>query len=298
MKLLWSRRTSYPKITTHPTARTVDGIAIDFMRMIGAAILSGLAISIVAATLAMLLSRSAEATPATQVAGPANLAGPGVLAAGMGCDSVPIEATERDWWVKIEGRRATVRVMQSFLMPEESEGAAVFTAFLPAKATLRSFSLQTTQADYDARILSRAESDALDADAYQMLTRHAALVTTDSNGEISTSLLPGLEQDRVVTITYAYSVPVESVAGKAQFTLPLTETRFSTIDALLETQAKPARESLRGAVWVEWSGTPPRRVEGAPANAHFEREAGRIEALSLESMNLAPGARLQLSWAS
>lgn len=299
MKLLWSRKESYAKITPHPSARTLDGIAIDFIRMIGAAILSGLAISVVAATLTMLLSRTAEAAPSTPVAPTQeSLAGPGVLAAGMGCDSVPIEATERDWWVKIEGKRATVRVMQSFLMPEDSEGAAVFTAFLPPKAALLSLALQTTQAEFDARILTRAQSDALDADAYKDLTRHTLLATLDPNGEFTTSLLPGLEESRVVTITYAYSVPVEISAGKAQLTLPLTETRFSALDAMIEPQAQPAREPLRGAVWVEWSGVQPRRVDGVPMNTHFERDAGRVEALSWESQNLSLGARFQLIWTS
>lgn len=298
MKLLWSRKESYAKITPHPSGRALNGFAIDFIRMIGAAILSGLAISIVAATLTMLLSRTAEAAPPTPAAPTQeSLAGPGVLAAGMGCDSVPIEATERDWWVKIEGKRATVRVMQSFLMPEDSEGTAVFTAFLPHKAALLSLALQTTQAEFDARILTRAQSDALDADAYKDLTRHTLLATLDPNGELTTSLLPGLEDSRVVTITYAYSVPVEVSGGKSQLTLPLTETRFSALDAM-EPQARPVRDSLRGAVWVEWSGVQPRRVDGAPMNTHFERNAGRVEALSWESQNLSLGARFQLTWTS
>ena len=44
----------------------------------------------------------------------------------------------------------------------------------------------------------------LDADAYKDLTRHTLLATLDPNGELTTSLLPGLEDSRVVTITYAY----------------------------------------------------------------------------------------------
>lgn len=259
--------------------------------MIAAAIAAGLVISMVAATLAMLLSRTAEAAPAT--APTANLAGPGILAAGMGCDSVPIEALERDWWVKIEGRRAVVRVMQSFLLPEDSEGAAVFSAFLPGKAVLQSLNLQTTQAEYAARIMTRNESD-----AYRTLTRQSLIVTTDAQGEISTSLLPGLEESRVVTIAYTYAIPVEFTGGKAHLALPLTETRFSSLDALMEADAIAAREPSRGAVWVEWTGSLPRRVDGAPTGTHFEREAGRIEALSWESQHLSPGARFQLSWSA
>lgn len=296
MKLLWSRRASYAKVAPHPANPSIAGIAQDFLRMIAAAIAAGLVISMVAATLAMLLSRTAEAAPAT--APTANLAGPGILAAGMGCDSVPIEALERDWWVKIEGRRAVVRVMQSFLLPEDSEGAAVFSAFLPGKAVLQSLNLQTTQAEYAARIMTRNESDAIEADAYRTLTRQSLIVTTDAQGEISTSLLPGLEESRVVTIAYAYAIPVEFTGGKAHLALPLTETRFSSLDASMETGAIAAREPSRGSVWVEWTGSLPRRVDGAPTGAHFEREAGRIEALSWESLHLSPGARFHLSWSA
>ncbi|MBL8513911.1 MAG: hypothetical protein JNJ55_07955 [Betaproteobacteria bacterium] len=299
MKLLWSRKESHAKITPHPTGRALDGIAIDFLRMIGAAIASGLVISIVAATLAMLLSRTADAAPSTFVSPTQeSLAYPGVLAVGMGCDSVPIEATDRDWWVKIEGRRATVRVMQSFLMPEDSEGSAVFTAVLPKKAALLSLSLQTTQADFDARILTSAQSITLDADAYREFTRQSLLATIEPNGEVTTSPLPGLEESRVVTVTYTYSVPVEISEGKPHLTLPLTETRFSALDALMEPDTRVARNPRRGAVWVEWSGALPRRVDGAPTATTFERAAGRIEALSWESQSLAPGARFQLNWAS
>ncbi len=296
MKLLWSRRASYAKFSPHPAQLKFPGMAQDFLRMIAAAVLAGLVISIVAASLAMLLARTAEAAPAAPAS--MNAAGPGMLAAGMDCDSVPIEALERDWWVRIEGRRAVVRVMQSFLLPEDSEGSAVFTANLPPKARLQSLALQTTQAEYTARLLTTAQADALEAEAYQALTRHTLIVTADANGEIVTSLLPGLEASRVITITYAYAVPIDFAAGRAFLNLPLTDPRFNALRDTMEPVTQSSPDSARGAVWVEWSGALPRRVDGVPAGTHIEREAGRIEALSWESQRLAPGARFQLAWTS
>ncbi|MBL8520164.1 MAG: hypothetical protein JNK75_05780 [Betaproteobacteria bacterium] len=296
MKLIWSRRASLAKIAPHPQPHAVDGIALDFLRMIAAAVLSGLVISMAAAGLALLLARDADAASVTPAPASVQAAGPGVLLAGMGCDSLPLEAGERDWWVKIDGARATVRVMQSFLMPDAAEGAAVFQATLPLKADLVSLQVQTMQRDFEARVLPRARHEALDADEYKALTRDALIVSVDRRGELLSSLLPGLEEAQVVTVAYTYRVPIDTQRGMAQFSLPLTDLRTED-DGLPRVPGEESpREGARGSVWVEWIGNLPRKVDGAPASAHLEREGGRIEALAWESPTLAAGARLQLSW--
>jgi hypothetical protein len=297
MKMLWARRASFAKYTPHPGGR-MPVAAWDVLRMLGVAVVAGFAISIVAAGLTLLLAGEAEAAPAGNEAVVAHLAGPGVLLAGIGCDSVPVQASERDWMVRIDRTRATVRVMQTFLLPAESEGAAVFAAVLPAGAKLLSLQLQTVEGDFEARIMPAGRYDALDADGYREATRNAVVASVAKSGEITTSLLPGLSENQVVTLSYTYATSLRASDGQYRLSLPLTETRLANLEALFGDDPSAPRESgaVNGTVWVEWTGSKPRRIGGHPAGTQVETDSGLVEALSWESAGLQPGARFSVAW--
>jgi len=118
------------------------------LKMLGAAMLCGLAVSIAAAGVAIILSNDAEArlvqkessafspkhTEYVEEQASEPSPGPGVLLTGDGCEGMPVQALERDWQVRIDGRRVEVRVMQAFQIPAES----AMSSFRSARACAHS----------------------------------------------------------------------------------------------------------------------------------------------------------------
>ena len=146
MRMTWARRKASPS----PGVDRMHFVMWDFLKMFLAAILCGVAVSIAAAGIALVLSNDAYA--AAPFNDPENAdarqkeqapksdaesqAFPGVLLIGSGCDADPLDAVERDWKVTINGKRIDVRVMQTFIMPAGDAMAATFNASLPAGARL------------------------------------------------------------------------------------------------------------------------------------------------------------------
>ncbi len=101
------------QIPTQPSTIRIGFMAWDIVKMLTAAIFCGLAFSIAAAGLTLMLSSNAEAREAATYAATESLAAPGTLIIGAGCNGVLLEALERDWVVSVQENEIVVRVMQT-----------------------------------------------------------------------------------------------------------------------------------------------------------------------------------------
>ena len=127
MRMTWTRR----KVSALPRVDRMQFVMWDFVRMLLAAIVFGVAVSLVAAGIALVLAYDAYAVTPSADSPTANSVGggfvtsadaelqpyPGVLVISSGCDADMLEATERDWKVTITGKYTDVRVMQTFILP-------------------------------------------------------------------------------------------------------------------------------------------------------------------------------------
>ena len=103
----------------------------DFLKMLFATVICGIAVSLAAAAITLVLSNAAyAAAPINNMnvsstrhnAPPApsiieTRAFPGVLMSGNGCDADLLDVTDQDWNITINGKYIDVRVMQTFVMP-------------------------------------------------------------------------------------------------------------------------------------------------------------------------------------
>ena len=146
MRMTWERRKASP-------AAAVDRMHFvmwDFLKMFLATVICGIAVSLTAAAITLVLSNAAYAAPLvndSNVSGTRHSAPPapsiietqafpGVLLFGDGCDADLLDATDRDWKITINGKYIDVRVMQTFIMPPGDATAATFNASLPAGVRL------------------------------------------------------------------------------------------------------------------------------------------------------------------
>jgi hypothetical protein len=149
MRIKWIKSqpstTSAPSVTAKP-----QFLAQDFIKLVAYAVASGVAFSALAIGVTLAVSRDSEAqttAPAwverdrmfvladeldavTEAGGSAMLdvaddtdafaeyASPGSLYIGDGCGAEEVRAIEREWMVSIDGKVATVQVMQTFVMPD------------------------------------------------------------------------------------------------------------------------------------------------------------------------------------
>ena len=284
------------------------------IKMLVAAIFCGLAVSFVAAGIAIVLASEAEARllkrETTSTAPPrlddieaddskeALAATPGTLLIGDGCDSLPLQAVERDWQVRIDGNRIDVRVMQAFQLPAGSVEVATFHVQLPKGAGLRSLAAQTSGKDWSGHLISDDQYDRLAPADYLTLTRNRLLVSLASGGTIMTSPIMDLQAGEVVTIQYSYEIASDGEGGRSSFELPLAPASHSTgwIPAAAEGIHPSKSQSTKGAIWVEWGNKNPSQVWGLPVDAALEISKSRIEAFSWSTQEIEPGAQLQLVW--
>lgn len=118
----------------------------DFLKLLAAAVLSGAGVSVVIASLTLVLANTAKAgtlqknatvdaisTQALQA--PPALLKPvaGGLNIGGACDQESVDAVERDWRVKIDNYANEVRFMQTFLMPAYGPTVAFFLSYFAAE---------------------------------------------------------------------------------------------------------------------------------------------------------------------
>ncbi len=307
-------------------AASVQFAIWDVCKMLAAAVLGGLAISVSAAGITLLLSRGAEAhglprvatsMPASQTIakpddqdpsedGEMDLSPtPGAILLGDGCDYQFLSATERDWQVRIDGKRIDVRVMQTFQLPAEGMELATFHVQLIKGARIQNFAAQTSTRDWAGQVISAAQYEQLTPAQYLSLSRDRILASHSRHGTVVTSPFIGLKPRELLTIEYAYVMTLDSEGGMAGFSLLLDQEEGASANRFPETKGddgthshgKDGGKSTRGAVWVNWTGNRPSRVLGLPTEAALKLAASRVEGFSWETAEIQPGARLQLAWA-
>ena len=156
MKMTWANKNTSPQ----QAAGRAQLALWDFLKMLFAAVICGVVVSIVGAGLAVLLAQDAYAITFAPFSGAANTnevkvdedastsmqTSSGMLFIGDGCGSEAdiVDAVERDWKVTINGKNIDVRVMQAFIMPDNEAMAATFGALLPSGAALETTGTRIT----------------------------------------------------------------------------------------------------------------------------------------------------------
>lgn len=267
----------------------------DFLKMLAAAVASGVGVSIVVAGLALVLSSSAEAealqknaivkVASTQALQPTV----GGLYIGGGCDREPVDAVERDWLVWIDGKTAEVRVMQTYLMPAEGPTAAFFEATLPPNAKLIALKAHTPEKILSGKVITLNDFAGMSRQELNKFSRHDALMMWSDEGTLSTDQIMNLIPNETVVVEYTYSINTQFQNGLHEFDLALNPAETETFSA-----AKPNLTS--GTIWVEWVGAKPKRLNDMPADVTLEESAQGITGLSWFSPSLAHAAAIKFAW--
>ena len=263
----------------------------DVVKMLGAAALCGLAVSIAAAGLTLLLSGNADAAEVNRNDGDNAQGAPGTLLISAGCDGMPLDALERDWVVRIDGGSVKVRVMQTWLMPNEFEGAAIFQARLPQGARLKTLSAGTSNREWQGRKITAAAFAKLSPSAYLDQTRNHLLVTTEADGNVSTSPIMDLQSGETLFVQYTYLMKLDADRNNDALQLALHPAENST------SNRRDAPEHSRGSVWVKWGGRRPARMTEFPREAALEHDNNVIAGLSWTTPAIQPGEKFRLAWA-
>jgi hypothetical protein len=276
------------QIPTQLSTIRIGFTAWDIVKMLTAAIFCGLAASIAAAGLVLLLSSNAEAREPSTVDAAEAAAAPGTLVIGPGCDGASLDALERDWVISVQENEIIVRVMQTWLMPKDFDGAAVFRMRLPADAKLNTLSASTPTRDWEARQIPAIAAAKLSPSAYLKLTREHLLVTAAPDGSVNTSPIMDLRGEEALVVHYAYRVsrPMNDAAGAIQLLLQPPQSESS------DRVPEPGRAS----VWVDFGQRKPKQLITAPQDANIEREQNLIAGLSWSSPALSTGEKFQLAW--
>jgi hypothetical protein len=272
----------------------------DFLKMLAAAVASGVGVSIVAAGLALVLSNSASAealqknaaVTATVKATSTQALQPtvGGLYIGGGCDREPVDTVERDWLVKIDGHstqmRAEVRVMQTFLMPVDGPTTAFFEVTLPSSAKLIALKAHTPEKILNGKVFALHDFAGMSRQELNKFSRQDALLMWNDNSTVSTDQIMNLIPNETVVIEYTYSISTHLQNGLHEFSLALNAADVDEHNTLSYT--KPNLTS--GTVWVEWIGTKPTQLTSVPADVTVEESVQGITGLSWFTPSLASDA--------
>lgn len=273
----------------------------DFLKMLAAAVASGVGVSIVAAGLALALSNSAGAetlqknaivkatstsTQSLQAAPMALQPTVGGLYIGGGCDREPVDAVERDWLVKIDGDTAEVRVMQTFLMPAEGPTTAFFEVTLPSSAKLIALKAHTPEKILNGKVFALHDFAGMSRQELNKFSRQGALLMWNDNSTLSTDQIMNLIPNETVVIEYTYSISTHLQNGLHEFSLALNTADVDEHGTLSYT--KPNLTS--GTAWVEWIGAKPTQLTSVPADVTVEESLQGITGLSWFTPSLATDA--------
>ena len=251
---------------------------------------------------------SSDLSASTQaiVAKDDSLATPGTLLATRTCDGFAMEATERDWYVRIEGNVIHVRVMQTWIMPTDFEGDAVFTVTLPTGANLRTLSAQTANREIAARVIPQHEYERMRPADYLQHTREQLFAIKTQGGSVRTSPIPGLVADDTMVIQYTYTVNAAATgngAGTARsliFPLQENDNVGAAAEAIMSGSADALTPTRRpatpGTVWVEWAGQKPVALIATPHAAEIDHGVTGIDGLNWYTPAIQPGEKFNLRW--
>jgi hypothetical protein len=271
----------------------------DFLKMLAAAVASGVGVSIVIAGLAIALSSSAEARALQKnsVVKAASVQSPRATVGGLyidgGCDREPVDAVERDWLVKIDGNTAEVRVMQTFLMPTVGPTVAFFETILPPNAKLVALKAHTPEKILSGKVMAMHDFAGMSRQELNKFSRHDALMMWNDEGILSTDHIMNLIPNETVVIEYTYSINTQFENGLNELYLAL-----NTSDGEMVSATTPNLTS--GTVWVEWVSAKPKRLVGnladMPTDVTLEESAQGITGLSWFTPSLAPATTMKFAW--
>lgn len=119
MRMTWARTKTSPL----PSVDRMHFVVWDFLKMFLAAVICGVAVSVIAAGVALLLAHDAYAATLPQDNSTSNTSEPapgadiaaelqpypGMLLISSGCDAEILDATERDWKATIDDKNIDVR---------------------------------------------------------------------------------------------------------------------------------------------------------------------------------------------
>lgn len=286
------------KASPQASAATIQLVIWDFFKMFLAAAACGFAVSILAAGLALVLAREANAATSSERTNAAMSTGavvtervaphPGRLLIGEGCGADPLDAVERDWNVTINGNSIDVRVMQSFVIPDGDLGMVAFNAQLPNGARLTRLVVHTEGGILQGKIFDAISFDRLSAPEFRNLSLRAVLAVQNDDDVVSTDAISNLTVAETVTIEYAYRINADEAHGALNFLMVL--------DSGDSTNGPARMGPMRGAVWVEWTGAKPARLLNSPRGATVNKSGTQIVGLSWATQRLDKDARFQLAW--
>lgn len=283
---------------------------MDFFKLFAGAVASGLAVSLIAAGIALALSSSAEASPAAKpavVTSVPQLATskleasesernadtvPGSLKIGGGCDSEPVDAIEREWMVSIDGATAKVRVMQSFAMPKDAGTVAFFDAVLPEKAKLVDLKIYGGERTWAGRVMTADAMAKLDREGFRKLDEKGVVLMWVDSRYVSTDQLINLVPGETVTVDYTYAIAVEYKDGMGALALNLAPRNARTVEAALHDKPAP----VSGTVWVDFVGTLPKKIKRADSALVLDESAAGIRGASWFSPALDKAETFSIAW--
>ena len=281
---------------------SVHVVMRDFLKMLVAALVCGLAVSVVAAGIALVLASEASASVTSkmsithrndakpEVDSSAEVSSyPGLLLLGFGCDAEAIEAVERDWKISIDGNNIDVRVMQTFIVPDADVTAATFNASLPKGARLQRLNVHTSGKLWQGKFFDAAKYNKLSAVDFREISRQGMLIVQNDDNAISTDAIINIAAAETVTVEYSYRVAATTTAGLNNLIIALANENELTGQV-------PASRDVGGAVWVEWVGKQPAQLFDLPGDAIVERADNRITGLSWEASQLKRNTHFQFAW--
>jgi hypothetical protein len=289
---------------------------MDFLKLFAGAVASGLAVSLIAAGIALALSGTAEASPAAKPAVVTSVPQlnssrtnsdefeqdtdtvPGSLKIGGGCDSEPVDAIEREWMVSIDGTNAKVRVMQSFTMPKDAGTVAFFDAVLPVKARLVDLKIYSGERTWAGRVMTVEAMAKLDREGFRKLDEKGVVLMWVDSRYVSTDQLVNLAPGETVTVDYTYAIAVEDKNGAGALTLNLaprnTQNTQNARAAESALHDKPAPVS--GTVWVDFVGTLPKKINRADSALVLDESAAGVRGASWFNPALDKAEAFSIAW--
>jgi hypothetical protein len=298
--------------TTSQTTASPSFATTDLLKLFAGAVASGVVVSLIAAGVAFALASNASATPMTKPAIVSSVAQreapgstqsqspretdadtiPGSLRIGGGCDSEPIDAIEREWMVSIDGSTAKVRVMQSFVMPEDAGTLAFFDTVLPPDAKLVALNVQGRARAWEGRVMTAESMAKLDRESFQRLDEMGVLLMWLDSRYVTTDQLTNLSPGETVTVEYTYAVSIGEQQGDRVLALKLAPGKTRAADRVAADKPIP----VSGTVWVDFVGSLPKRIKNAHRALVVDDSPAGIRGASWYSASLETTETFSIVW--
>jgi hypothetical protein len=253
---------------------------------------------------------------------------PGSLYIGDGCGAEELPAIEREWYVSIDNVIATVQVMQTFVLPGQTErvalstteapsadeidetesGAPSFSALLPMGAEFLDMRIDVSTGRLHGKTSAIDEDDEQDHQAVMRKMREAQargelqVYLNQAGGAsfISSAQVLNFRAGETVVVTYRYRIAITQDNGCSQLTLPLQGVSETDHDSASAIDSAPnfANDPATGTVWVEWKNpkAAPRVFDTLPRGATVEQSRSGIAGLNWATQQINPGEKFVIGW--